>query len=490
MKRLAAGLALIATAAAAQPAPSSVPAGAAADAATAEALRLVDAWADAGQAYGRWPAYSLAVGKGDRLLWSRGYGHVDAAGKLPARGDTIYSICSISKLFTAVAVMQQWEAGRLRLDEPITTYLPWARPASDGRDSIPITLRGLLTHSAGIQRDSDTGNWTGPDFPFPTRAHLQAEIATHPQLYPAGRVYQYSNVGVSLAGEAAAAVAGRDYASLVGDGILTPLGLKDTRPSFPQALLGSRMAVGWSPIGRDGQRQLLKPFDARAITPAAGFTSTAEDLVRFGLWQVSLLRQEQAPATVNVLRPSTLREMQRIQFTDPVNEGSWGLGFFHERNGDVSYIGHDGSCPGYHTAVLLRPDRETVVAVMTTDNHEVWTDTVQVHKLLEARRSHSFKGTPPVAVALGDYAGRYRSGVWDNETVILPWNGGLVTLSLPDAEPAAHLSFLKPVGPDRFRRIARDGSEMHEVTFQRDTQGRVVGKTEFYQRSDKVAALP
>lgn len=484
MKRLAGALALLASAASTQPVtPPSDPA-------TTEAIRLIDAWADAAQVYGGWPALSIAIGKGDRLLWSRGYGHVDAARRVPARGDTLYSICSISKLFTAVAVMQQWEAGRLRLDEPVTTYLPWAAHKPDGRDSVPVTLRALLTHSAGVQRDSDTGNWTGPDYPFPTRAHLQAEMARHSPLYPVGRTYQYSNIGLTLAGEAAAAVAGQDYARLVTTGILGPLRLTDTQPRLATEQLGSRLAVGWSPVDRQGQRHLLKPFDARAITPAAGFTSSAEDLVRFGLWQVSLLRQDSVPATVNVLRPSTLREMHRIQFSDPVNDGSWGFGFFHERDEHRSWIGHDGSCPGYHTAMLLRPDTETAVAVMTTDSHETWGDVQQVHKLLDARRDHGWKGPPPAILPLEDYAGRYVNGTWDSETLILPWNGGLVTLSLPDPQPAAHLSFLKPVAKDRFRRIARDGSELHEVTFLRDTTGRVVAKEEYFNRAQQIGSEP
>ena len=468
---------LLATTASAQPVTPPT------DPATQEAIRVIDAWADAAQVYGRWPAYSIAIGHKDRLLWSKGYGTIDAAQKVPARGDTIYSICSISKLFTAVAVMQQWEVGKLRLDEPVTTYLPWAAHKPDGRDSIPLTLRALLTHSGGVQRDSDTGNWTGPDYPFPTRAHLQAEMGRHAALYPVGRTYQYSNIGLTLAGEAAVAVSGQDYASLVTNDILRPLRLSDTRPDHPYALLGTRMAVGWSPLRRDGTRTLLNRFDAKAITPAAGFTSTAEDLVRFGLWQIGLLAQDTAPAKPGVLKPSTLKEMQRIQFIDKVNGGSWGLGFFNEAADEGNYIGHDGSCPGYHSAILIRPDSETAVAVMTTDSHETWGDTQQVHKLLDARRAHSWKGTAPAAVALEDYAGRYLNNTWNNETIMLPWNGGLVTLDLPDPKAAENLSFLKPIARDRFRRIAKDGSEMHEVTFVRDASGRVVAKEEFYQRS-------
>ena len=464
-----------------------VPAQAAPDPATAEALRLIDAWADAAQTYGRWPALSIAVGAGKELVWSSGYGHVDANRKQPADGKTIYSICSISKLFTSVAVMQQWEAGKLRLDEPITTYLPWAKLQPDGRDSVPITLRSLLTHSAGVPRDGRTSYWTGPDFPFPDMDELKADYGSAKPLYPVGRYYQYSNIGLTLAGNAAAAVAGQPFDQLVESRILKPLGLKDTHPYLPYNQLGKRMAVGWGPLDRNGQRKLLKTFNARAITPAAGFSSTAEDLVKFGLWQLDLLKQETAPSTPGVLRPSTLREMQRVQFSDPVRDGSWGLGFVVEPEGAKVYVGHDGSCPGYNTVVLVRPDSATVVAAMTTDNRVIWAEGVEIHELLDLRRDHSFKGAAPVKVALEDYAGRYMDNVWSNESVILPWNGGLVSLNLPSGNPSESLTFLKPLGSDRFRVIAKDGSEMHEITFKRDEAGRVLYYEEHYTRTMRVS---
>lgn len=478
IKHLAAAAAIVLGASHAQAAP---------DPATAEALRLVDAWADAAQSYGRWPALSIAVGQGKELVWSSGYGHIDAARKRPVDGKTIYSICSISKLFTSVAVMQQWEAGKLRLDEPVQTYLPWAKLQDDGRDSVPITLRALLTHSAGVPRDGRTSYWTGPDFPFPDQAELQADYASAKPLYPVGRYYQYSNIGLTLAGDAAAAVSGQAFNQLVESRILTPLGLTDTKPYLPLDQLGKRMAVGWGPLDRDGQRKLLKTFDAKAITPAAGFSSTAEDLVKFGLWQVDLLKQERLPATPGILRPSTLREMHRIQFTDPVRDGSWGLGFYVQTEGEKAYVGHDGSCPGYNTVVLVRPDSETVVAAMTTDNREIWAEGVQIHKLLDARREHTFKGAPPAKIALEDYAGRYMDNVWSNEAVILPWNGGLVSLRLPNNNPADTMTYLKPVAVDRFRVIARDGSEMHERVFKRDAAGHITHYEDHHTKTFRVS---
>ena len=106
-------------------------------AAMGEALRLADIWLETERAYENIPAMSVAVVKGQDTLWAKGFGHTDRARKRAATADTIYSICSISKLFTAVAFMQEWEKGTVRLDEPVATYLPWASLAPDDRDSVP-----------------------------------------------------------------------------------------------------------------------------------------------------------------------------------------------------------------------------------------------------------------------------------------------------------------------------------------------------------------
>ena len=291
-------------------------------AARTEALRVVDAWLDSVQAYQHIPSVSAGVVVGDDLVWSKGYGTIDASHTVAATPQTIYSICSISKLFTSVALMQLYDQGKIRLDDPITTYLPWAKiePATD---SGPITLRGVLTHSSGIPRESDFPYWSGPDFPFPTREAIQAKIAEQSALYPAERYFQYSNLGLTLVGETVAAVSGQPYADYAKANVLVPLGLNDTRTFMPMDLYGKRLAVGYGALKRDGTRDLLKPFNTRGITPAAGYTSTVEDLGKFASWQFRLLRTGQT----NVLKAPTLREMQRVQFMDPDWKTSWGLGF-------------------------------------------------------------------------------------------------------------------------------------------------------------------
>ncbi|WP_326523158.1 serine hydrolase domain-containing protein [Sphingomonas sp.] len=454
--------------------------------ALAEALRLVDIWLDSVQVYKRLPSLTAAVVQGDRIVWAGAYGHIDAARTIPTTPSTIYSICSISKLFTAIALMREWEAGKVRLDDPVTTYLPWAKLAASGEDSVPVTVRGILTHSAGLPRESAHPYWTGPDFPFPTTDEIKATIGGQAPLYPASRWFQYSNLGLTLAGDIAAATGGEAYDAYVQRHILGPLGLKDTRPTFRGDELGKRMAVGWGALKRDGTRDLLKPFDTRGIAPAAGFTSTVEDLGRFAIWQFRLLRT----GTPEVLKASTLREMQRVQYTDPDFRTTWGLGFAVRRQGDRTFVGHGGDCPGYRTTLQLLPETETAVTAMATGAENPAPQVAQIFQLLAKRQGHSFKAPAPASVDLAPFTGVYSSQPWGSEFVLVPWAGGLAMLSLPSETPADDIAFLKPRGGDVFRPVRASGGEMDEVRFVRDARGRVTGLSRFGNISKKTRDLP
>jgi CubicO group peptidase (beta-lactamase class C family) len=371
--------------------------------------------------------------------------------------------------------MQLNEAGKVRLDDPITNYLPWAtvEPAAN---SGPVTLRGLLTHSSGMPRESEFPYWTGPDFVFPTREEIRAKIATQSALYPAGSYFQYSNLGLTLVGETVAAVSGKPYTDYVQANVLAPIGLNDTRTVMPMELYGKRLAVGYGALKRDGTRDLLKPFNARGLAPAAGYTSTVEDLGKFASWQFRVLRSGQT----NVLKASTLREMQRVQFMDPDWKTSWGLGFRIEHGDDHIYVGHPGDCPGYYSVLSMRLDDQTAVIVM--DNISEITESLAkaVFALLDKRKDYAFKPPLPVAgVNLEEYAGRYSPQPWGSELVILPWAGGLVSLGLPTADPVGDMAFLKPKGNDVFRLVRKDGSEAEEFRFVRDASGKVTSFVHF-----------
>ncbi|HRX01233.1 MAG TPA: serine hydrolase, partial [Cyclobacteriaceae bacterium] len=134
-----------------------------------DAYNVINQWLEAQVAYQHLPGVSAAVVKDQEVIWSKGFGMANTDQKVKTQTSTIYSICSISKLFTSVAIMQLYDQGKLRLDDPVESVLPNFNIKQQFKDSGPITVRSLLTHSSGLPRESDFPYWTGPDFPFPTQ---------------------------------------------------------------------------------------------------------------------------------------------------------------------------------------------------------------------------------------------------------------------------------------------------------------------------------
>ena len=154
------------------------------------------------------PGLAVALVDGDRVLWAEGFGHTDRDGSSPVTADTIFSVQSMSKLFTATAVMQAVGAGRLRLDEPITSYLPdfTVHSAFEDHPERKITLRMLLSHTAGFTHEAPVGNNFELD-PGDFDDHVRSISDTWLR-FPIGTGYAYSNLGIDLAGYIVGRVSG------------------------------------------------------------------------------------------------------------------------------------------------------------------------------------------------------------------------------------------------------------------------------------------
>lgn len=466
-------------------APASSPS-VAADPRVAQALSLLTAWFDAEQAHRRLPGVSLAVVRDQELLYARGFGYAHVETKSPATAETMYSICSVSKLFTGVAVMQQRDVGRLRLDDPVSKHLPWFEIGGMPEGAPPVTVFGLLTHSSGLPRESEFPYWTGPAYPFPPAEKVRGKVGEQEMLYRPETVFQYSNLGLTLAGEVAAAAAGKPWAELVKSGILDPLGMKDTEVEHLDRWRGSRLATGYTAPRRDGTREKVPPYEVRGIAPAAGMTSTAPDLGRFASWQLRLLES----GKTELLDADTLREMHRVQFMDPGWKTSWGLAFQVWRSGEKTFVGHNGYCPGYQSHLLLQTQEEVATVFMTNTNGidaqryaQVAYDVVgpAVKKALDDP-----KGAKAHDPALARYAGRYDNWL-AGETHVFPWDDGLALLPTPSERPVDALVKLKPAGEHRFRRLRDDGSLGEEVRFEFDEKGRAVRLWRFSNAMERAA---
>ena len=431
------------------------------------AYDLIERWLDAQRAYDRVPGVSAAVVRGGEIAWSGGFGLADVERSAAARADTIYGICSISKLFTGVAVLQLRDAGKLALDEPMARLLPWFDLEQSFDGSPEMTLRAVLSHSAGLPRESDFPYWMGPDFRFPERDEMIAKLAEQATLYPADRYFQYSNLGLALAGEVVAERSGQGYDAYVREHILEPLGLQDTETGFPTDARAARIATGYAFPGRSHDMRPMPRYDTRAITPAAGFASTAPDLANFGAWQLAVL----AGKTDRVLSANTLREMQRVQWMDWDWGTARGLAFGVYRIGDRTLSGHAGDCPGFNTRLFVDPVGDTAVAVLANRNRvDVDGYALTILDILDAAVAEpAAAGTDD----LDDFTGGFDLAPWDGELLVFRWGDGLAFTGLPSMTPLDDRVTLRRESGDRFRAVRSDGSDGAPVVFRRDAAGRV-----------------
>jgi CubicO group peptidase (beta-lactamase class C family) len=179
-------------------------------------------------------------------------------------------------------------------------------------------------------------------------------------LYTSDRYFQYSNLGLTLAGEVVEKTSSKSFEDYVQEAILHPLGLKNTTPFMPEEQREKGLATGYSAINREGVRERQPFYQTRGIAPAAGFASNVRDLAAFASWQFRLLEK----GGEEVLKASTLREMQRVHWVDPDWKTTWGLGFRVGQVEDQTLVGHNGACPGYFTALLMNPRKKIAAIVM------------------------------------------------------------------------------------------------------------------------------
>ncbi len=437
-----------------------------------EAFRLIEVWLEAQKDFEKLPGISAAVLDDQEVIWSGSAGLANKAENKKTDAETLCSICSISKLFTAVAIMKLYDEGKLRLDDRVSDLLPAYKLKQKYPESGPVTIRGLLTHSSGLPRESAHAYWTGPDFPFPTKPEIDAGLPKQETLYPAATYFQYSNLGLTLLGEIVEEISGMSYEAYVKQNILEPLKLSDTRPEMPEQLYGNDLAIGYSAVTRSGEREKVNFFQANGITPAAGFSSNVLDLAKFAAWQFRL----RDTTITEILKPSTLKLMQQVHYTDPGWSTTWGLGFsvYKGANGST-WVGHGGSCPGYRSTLQLDLKNKRAYSVMiNAGGTNPGKYAKGIRKILDKVELREAADSSEVQVDLEDYMGFYSVQPWWSEVYISSWAGKLVELSLPTEDPGSAMTFFKHVEGDTFRRV-RDNGELGETfTFLRDASGKVI----------------
>jgi D-alanyl-D-alanine carboxypeptidase len=434
----------------------------------ADAITVFDLWVEQHIAHRGVPGLSIAVVFDQDLVWSKAYGFSDLEKMTPATPSTVYRIGSITKLFTSTAILQLRDEGKLRLDDPVSLYLPWFSVPNPFPDAPEITIRQLLTHTSGLSREADFPYWT--DHIFPTQMELAEAVPEQDAINPPETTYHYSNLGMSLLGEIVTEVSGQPWADYVQEKILTPFGMLSSSTAPDEELL-QRLATPYMIEGPDGTRKSMAYYEAGAIAPAGGIVSTVEDLGRF-----ASLQFRDGPAGVDqILRGSTLREMQRVHWVYDSFSGGRGLGFAVTRRDGKTFVGHGGSIGGDVTNLLMVPDEKIAVMVaINADDGSPLTVALQAYAIfsppiLEATRKPS-PPKPEADPAWQRYVGLY-SDPWGWEYEVLILGGDLVIYGYdypPWDKASTGYTELTPVEGSTFR---RPDNEL--VTFELDENGEV-----------------
>lgn len=310
-------------------------------------------WLSYRQWYLRIPGVQVAVAEEGRQRLSAAFGTSDVRTGQPLGTEHLFRIASHSKTFTAVAVLQLMEQGRLRLDDTVAGHLPQlaASPVAN------VTVGELLGHGAGVIRDSEDGDFWQLYRSFPDQGELE-QIVTEPSAAVLARNdrFKYSNIGYGVLGLIIEAVTGLSFADSVSRSIIDQLGLRNTGPDLPLDRQGE-FATGHTPLAYAAERTVIEHVATGALAAATGFYATAAELVKF---YGALL-----PGNGELLSEDALRQLRHGSWQVKEGESAYGLGVFVNRVGDRRLVGHSGGFPGYITRTLACPDSKLVVAVLT-----------------------------------------------------------------------------------------------------------------------------
>lgn len=352
----------------------------------------LEAYLDALTAFGTPPGLSLVVVKDGAVVYQRGFGLADGPRQVAATPETVYGWWSMTKLFTAAAVLRLHEQGRLDIDDPVARHLPFFAVAYPSASSEPITIRHLLNHSSGLANNAPAlvGWIHHTDQPrLDQSAYIARVLPDYATLrFEPGDHGEYTNVGYMVLGALIEAAAGQTYEDYVRDQLLRPLGMRQTDFAYSEAML-ARAAVAshpwlspesamlpflvtrWSSYVREttGGRMWLNRFYANSAPPT-GLIGPATDAARFA---AAMLNGGELEGR-RILSPESVRAM--IHDSHVPGQGGeadiypgmrYGLGWHIVPEGERLRAQHRGGGPGFGSEMRLYPDEGLGLVVIAND---------------------------------------------------------------------------------------------------------------------------
>lgn len=305
------------------------------------------------------PGLVFVVVKDGDIFFSKGYGYADLDKKKAILPDqTLFRVASISKLFTAMAVMQLYEQRLLLLDTDVNKYLSHFQ--LDANYPEPVTISNLLTHTAGF-RGGSIGNITRDESEVMLLKDYVV-VKRQPRALPPGQVINYSNYGYNLAGYLVEEVSGVPFSEYIDRNILRPLGME--KSSF---VLTADQApeLAKSYAFEDGKYEVIPDeYGLSKPAPCGSLISTAADMARFMIAHL----QDGSYGDNEILGAETAREMHEQQFTNHPKLPGTCYGFYEYYGNNLRAIFHDGDLSGFSSRLFLIPDRGLGLFVCNNGN--------------------------------------------------------------------------------------------------------------------------
>lgn len=303
------------------------------------------------------PAVALSVMNEQEILYARGFGLTSVEeGGVPVTPRTLFRIGSVTKPLVSTAIMCLVENGQLDLDQPLKAYIEWLR-FSEPHAEEQITLRMLLSHTAGLPADSRSGACDSEGLDRYVHEHL----TRYPFVAPPGQLYSYANAGFSLAGYIAQIVTGKRFSDLMQQLVFDPLEMQHTTFD-PHVALTYPFALPH--ILRDEKLHVLHHVSyGQAIAPAGGAYSTVQDLAHFAMMhlQYGRFHERQLLSSSSILQMQTQQAVRYL--THPAG---YGLSFELMRYKGVPCIGHSGSMSTFGCQLMLLPEQKLAFVLMVS----------------------------------------------------------------------------------------------------------------------------
>ena len=309
------------------------------------------------------PGVSLAIVEGEQIVHLRGFGQARPNGGAPSP-QTPFILGSTTKSFTALAVMQLVETGKIELDAPVQLYLPWFRVA-DAQASAQITVRHLLNQTSGLPGVPGLIALANLDN-SPGTAERQAQaLSTLKLTRPVGAAFEYSNLNYNLLGLVVAAASGESYADYIQNNIFDPLKMRHSYTAQTKAKQNG-LAVGhryWFTFPQ-AMPNLLFP---QGSLPTGGLISSAEDMAHYLIAHLNGGRYGEA----QILSPEGIAELHRggADAIEMGIDGQYGMGWFITEFDQTKTVWHNGTLPDFSSYMALLPAQKKGVVILVNADH-------------------------------------------------------------------------------------------------------------------------